>query len=409
MTPASFCQLNAVEQAPDNPIVMGEVLGTEHEIRRLQGRTSRPLKILLLAALFKMPYRVLRCVQATGARAWVLGTPDAKGLAYSRYCEKFCLSNCPIDGNHHPELAEEINQQVAKFGIDMVVPSDAPSTRSLIAIRNLVDVPCFPLPELGEFDLLNNKWQFTKLCRTLGLTCPETQLFPDVQHLRQALDEGRIRFPSIAKPLSMDTGRGCVVLERDNLREKLSEIFYQPILVQDYILGKDVAASVFCRRGEIVTFIAHSYRRATYSACYSETIFNDVQKIMRHLRPDGIFNFDMRLTPERKLFYLECNPRAFFPVANSMLAGINFILPGLPDRGGEVPARLAQPVTVRLPKAMLVTLHKPWQLKGKTWAVLKFVFSDPLPYLREELGLEDTPRNYWRRFSSFARTSRAAY
>src|SRR5262249_36485064 len=145
---------------------------------------------------------------------------------------------------------------------------------------------------------------------------------------------------------------------------------YQPILVQEHITGKDVAASVFCRQGEIVTFIAHTYRRATYSAFYSEPIFTDISKVTRYLKVDGIFNFDMRLSPEGKLFYLECNPRFFFPVAMSMLAGINFILPGLPGRGDEVPARLDKPVTVRFPKAMLITLHTPWKLKENAWSCL---------------------------------------
>src|SRR5262249_51874695 len=158
-----------------------------------------------------------------------------------------------------PELAKEVNQQAARLEIDMILSGDAPSTRSLIAIRDLLDVPSFPLPELGEFDLLNNKWDFTKLCGKLGLSCPETRLFTDAAQLRRALDQGTISFPCIAKPLSMDSGRGCIVLKQDTYRANISEIFYQPILVQEHITGKDVAASVFCRQGEIVTFIAHSY------------------------------------------------------------------------------------------------------------------------------------------------------
>ncbi|HUO11328.1 MAG TPA: ATP-grasp domain-containing protein, partial [Caulobacteraceae bacterium] len=164
-----------------------------------------------------------------------------------------------------------------------------------------------------------------------------------------------------------------------------------PILVQEFVSGEDVGASVYCVNGEIKSFIAHRYHRAIYSTFFEQRIFDDIAKIARHSNVNGVLNFDMRLTKGGGLFYLECNPRFFFKIAMSMLAGVNFVAAGLPGCGA--PLRLEASETIRFPKALLAALPTPWRLKGGA-AVLRHLLSDPTPWLREELGLErDAVRN----------------
>jgi predicted ATP-grasp superfamily ATP-dependent carboligase len=345
--------------------------------------------LLLVSTLFKMPYRVLRCVQATGAIVYVLGTRRAQGLKYSRYCKEFVQADRPIDGSFDAELAEEINRNVGRLSIDMVLAGDAPSTRSLIAIRDLIQAPCFPMPELTQFDLLNDKWRFGILCRSLGIEYPGSRIFSNIDELDREIASKELSLPRLAKPLSMDGGVGIITLQPETARKELSRIFYRPILVQEFIEGEDIGASVFCQRGEIKAFIAHRYYRSTYTTFFDDAIYHDVNQLMRHLKVDGVFNFDMRLAPDGRIFYLECNPRFFFKIAMSMIAGINFVSLGLRGHGSDVPPKLARSVVVRFPKAMLATLHTPWKLKGKSREVLKFLLSDPIPYLREECGLEN--------------------
>ena len=319
------------------------------------------------------------------------------GLRYSAHCKEFALSGRPIDGRLDPDLAREINNCVKKLGIDIVLPGDAASTRSLIAARDLIETKCFPMPGLAEFDTLNNKWEFINICKSLGITCPNTSLFANAEQLGERIQDGSIALPLIAKPLGMDGGRGTITLRQATYQKQLLTIRYRPILVQEIIEGEDIGASVFCEQGEIVTFIAHRYHHATYSTFFDEAIYRDITKLMQRVKVDGVINFDMRLTPKGQVFYLECNPRFFFKIAMSMLAGINFVVPGLGGRPNDFPARLDQPAVVRFPKAMLASLYAPKELRG-SWKVLKFLFSDPVPYLRDELGLENKTHDAWDAF-----------
>jgi biotin carboxylase len=344
--------------------------------------------VLLLAALFKLPYRVLRCAAQTGATVFVLGSRKAGGLRHSRYCQRFFNAESRIDGRLDTGLILEINRMVSAFSIDLVAAADAPSTRSLVEIAYTLDAPCFPMPELGAFDLLNDKWRFTQLCREMGIVCPESRLFDTAEQLRAECRRGGVAFPFIAKPLSQDSGNGCIRIPDPSRLGALAKITYSPIIVQKFISGADIGASIFCRDGGIETFLTHSYAQGVYTAYDEPQIFDHLSGIARRFGLSGIYNFDMRLTPDGEVFFLECNPRVYYKMAMSMLAGFNFLEPGFPWRREVRTPGLKTPITVKLPKAMLPLLPTPWKLDADARRVLRFHISDPLPYLRERLGLE---------------------
>src|SRR5260370_21626545 len=89
--------------------------------------TSRPPvrpKILLLASLYKLPYRVFRCAAAAGAEIYVLGDLGARGLGLSRHCRKFIASNHIISGSRHEGLALAINCLLRALVLTIVQPAD---------------------------------------------------------------------------------------------------------------------------------------------------------------------------------------------------------------------------------------------------------------------------------------------
>src|SRR5262249_22355252 len=138
---------------------------------------GRPLTVLVLATRFKLAYRVLRCAAAAGAHVLVLGEPRARGLASSRFCAAFEPTLSRLDGGFEPALATEIDRHCAERGVDWVIAGAAPATRSLTAVRHPRRTPCFPMPELETFALLNDKWRFADLCAELGVAHPPTRLF----------------------------------------------------------------------------------------------------------------------------------------------------------------------------------------------------------------------------------------
>ena len=205
-------------------------------------------RLLLVADAFQLAYRVLRCARATGAEVYVLGNAGSTALRFSRHCARFFPSGCIIHGQRDPELALEINCLVREYGISLVLPADAPSTRSLIATRDLIEAPCFPLPSLAEFDLLNDKWAFASLCRKLAIRHPRSSLYADTDALRSSGDHCTRGQSSPGRQAAEQEWRGGIrAVRRDDTERRLRAISYQPILLQEFISGEPIGASVLMR------------------------------------------------------------------------------------------------------------------------------------------------------------------
>jgi hypothetical protein len=350
-------------------------------------RGERP-RLLLVSSLISMPYRVMRVAHDAGADVYVLGSTTADCLRHSRYCKEFLPTDTPIAGERSAVLAADINRWIRWFDIDMVLPGDVEATRSLIANRDLIEAPLFPLPTLEQFDNLNNKWFFTQLCGGLGISTPKSRYIHDTAQLREELAAGRIPLPAIVKPINHDGGLGVIRLDPDNAVAQTVKIDYGPMIVQEFIAGEDIGASIYCERGEIKAFIAHELKRATYRSLDDARILATLSRVATRMNIDGVYNFDMRLTPDGEVYYLECNPRFFFKINLSMLAGVNFVRMGLApqDRGTS----LSQPGTaVRMPKALAATaLTAPWKITGRDLKMLWYLWSDPVSNLREALGID---------------------
>jgi hypothetical protein len=344
-------------------------------------------RVLIVSSLISLPYRVMRVAHDAGAEVCVLGNDMSRGLKYSRFCAYFAATRLSITGEADAALAGEINRWVRALGIDMVLPGDAQATRSLIAMRDTIKAPCFPMPNLEQFDTLNNKWLFTKLCRELGILTPQSWVVEDAARLRAEIAAGRIPLPAIAKPINHDGSLGVIKLEASNALDAIGKIDYAPIIVQEFIDGRDIGASIYCTGGKIEAFIAHELKRATYSALGGEGILTCLARIATRTGIDGCYNFDMRLAPDGKIYYLECNPRFFFKIALSMLAGVNFVRPGLNTLTAS-PARPARGASVRLPKALLATLITPWKITKRDLKTLGYYVRDPISNLREMAGID---------------------
>ena len=228
-------------------------------------RKASGMNVLMVCSLFSLPYRVMQCIAATGAVVHVLGSIGSRGLRYSRYCRRFLRYEGRITGERDRAFADEINRCVRDLGIDMVVPAGPAPTRTLIASGDMIDSPCFPLPSLEQFDFLNDKWQFTNSCIAHGIACPPSMLFADRVQVAEGFKRGLLTLPAIVKPLSEDGGHGVLRLDASNAASQIERINYGPIIVQNFIEGEDIGASVFCERGEIKSFIANRFSKGIYT------------------------------------------------------------------------------------------------------------------------------------------------
>jgi predicted ATP-grasp superfamily ATP-dependent carboligase len=352
----------------------------------MRGATS-PYNVLLLSDKFRFAYRVLRCFNAAGTNVHVLGGKESRGLRFSRFCASFRERTKDYDGNLEP-LIQEVNSLIAELDIDLVVSGEHFMMRPLIAIESALNAPCFPMLTTKQFDLLNNKWLFSQLCASLGIRCPRSQLVTDVFAVRRAVKSGEISIPFVAKPLDFDGSTGVLsVLQTADLR-KLDSIQYAPVIVQEFVRGIDVAASVYCNHGSINAFIAHRLKRATYFTFESDEIRAGIQKIVTATKAHGVMNFDMRISDNGNVYWLECNPRFFFWVHMALLAGISFVEYGLPNWPVSGSISLPTGTNVRFLKASALELVRPWRLTKRDVHYLRFVLADPVPWVRETLGYD---------------------
>jgi len=343
--------------------------------------------VLLVATLFKLPYRVLRCASATGVEVFVLAAPGAMGLGRSRHCAGLIASNHIVNGSRDPELALEINSLAQTLGAGMVIPGDAAATRALIANRDLLDVACFPLPSLEQFDRLNDKWAFAQLCREVGVRTPRARLFADAEALAAELGSSNGNYPSVAKALSLSGSQGMVAFDAAPTRAQLANVNYRPVLLQDFVAGDDICASVFCRGGRIVGFIVYRFAKGTYTAFRDAGIYADVDRIVGPLGVDGVYNFDMRQTPAGEVYYLECNPRFFFKIDLAMIAGVNFVALALDERRRSAPTTVRETVEFTYPLALLRSPRRWPRLSRRDARLALHVYSDPVAHLLDRLGI----------------------
>lgn len=350
-------------------------------------------RVLLLATDYTTPYRVLRVAAACGAEVYVLGNAGAWPLRWSRHCRRLIVSERIIHGERDESLALEINCLVRELQLDMVAAADAPCARALIASRDLLDAPCFPLPTLAQFDLLNDKWAFAQLCSALRIAHPATQLLGDITAVRRALAVETVQFPLIVKPLGRCASSGIRVLRTREDLQQLEAINYRPILLQQFLPGDDIGASVYAAGGAIRAFIAHRLCGGEYRTFRDDRIYTAIGRLVAQLQLDGVYNFDMIRTRDGSVFYLECNPRFFYKIDLSMLAGVNFFACGLAHAcGGDAAGvslapRVAPEVSVRFPKALVRSLLSSGHCSRRDWALSRHLLADPVPWMMEKLGV----------------------
>jgi biotin carboxylase len=333
---------------------------------------------LMIAFAFTLPYHVMRTAAAAGVRVHVLGHGASRGLRMSRSCRSYRLSRFVDD----PEiLLDEIREIVTRERVDVIFPSDDVSTRLLGALRDRLPVRSTPIPSLPVFDLLNDKWNFTQFCMQNGVRVPEGRLFDNVAGLRRSLVSGELLLPITLKPTNRSGGFGVVHLRDSGDLAVLDAIDYTPILVQRHINGETIGISVLCDHGQVLAHATQRRDEARFQLFADADLLANVTRLAALTGYSGPANFDAVLSDDDGLAYIvECNPRFWYTIYLSMIAGLNFFSLALanprPDAG--------EPVTLAGSEIALSwrnTLIRPWRAGRLDWKFVAYNLGDPLAYL----------------------------
>jgi biotin carboxylase len=340
---------------------------------------------LMLAFAYTLPYHVMRVAAAAGIRVHVLGGGPARGLGASRCCRRYYATR---SGGDSETLLVEIGELVERRRIDVVLPADDVSTRMLTALAGRLPARCVPLPDLATFDLLNDKWSFTRYCLANGIRAPEAWLFDNVSRLRAALTGGEIALPITVKPTNRSGGVGVRHIVEPGELAVLDTIDYRPILVQRYIHGGSVSITLLCDHGRVTAHVAQQRDAARFCVLANDDLLDNVARLAALTGYHGVANFDAVLSAEDGRAYLvECNPRFWYSIYLVMIAGLNFVELALAP-----PAALDAPVTLtsgEIRLSLRQTFLRPWWQSRLDKAHAAYCLSDPIVFGLQRAKLYD--------------------
>jgi hypothetical protein len=328
---------------------------------------------LMVAFAFTLPYHVMRVAHSAGIRVHVLGSGVSRGLKRSRCCRTYQETRFASD----PEaLLTEIGELVRARAIDIIFPSDDISTRLLAALAQRLPAPCIKLPDLATFDLLNDKWNFTRFCEQNGIRAPQGRLFDSLLALRHALDGGEITLPLTLKPTNRSGGIGVTHLRAPADLTLLDTIDYRPILAQRHISGTSVSITMLCDQGKVLAHVAQERDAARFRVFANTDLLDNITWLATLTGYHGIANFDAVLSDaDGRAYLVECNPRFWYSIYLVAIAGLNFC-----DLALAPPRATATLDVGAFRLSLRDILIRPWRASCFEWKYLLYCLSDPVAF-----------------------------
>ena len=235
--------------------------------------------------------------------------------------------------NQNDEFAEFVTAFCRSHHIGAVVGGDTRSTRFLLWAKHRLppDVACFPMPDSQLFEQLYNKGSFANLLSELGLPQPPTALVRDVRDLENLLFDA----PAIVKPAGGEGGCGIEIaataVQLHDIVAANHDLKNQPVVVQQFIEGKDIDLSVLANHGRCVAWTIQQWNgNGVLDFVQHPEVLALGQELIARTGYHGVIHFDMRIgSRDGKVCFIEANPRFWGSFNYSLWAGINFLKLGI--------------------------------------------------------------------------------
>ncbi|MFI1743879.1 ATP-grasp domain-containing protein [Thalassobellus sediminis] len=276
---------------------------------------------------------IVNCLsQIKNVEIYVISNNKKEDVRWSSKIKNFSFYPNTLDDK---EWVENLNNELEKFKIDLILPIDEYGISTLIKHRNLLNQSdkLVLLPELDTFHLANNKGLLSKHLDLFKIPAPISVMYNENEICHQST----IEFPILMKPLEGFGGGNGISLFHDEASMKsffsFNKIDY-PYLIQNYINGYDIDCSVLCHCGKILVYTIQKGTLAGNSEfapnigldfLYEEVLYNVVEKLIKSLNWSGVAHIDMRYDEgDGKFKVIEINPRYWETTEASEIAGINF-------------------------------------------------------------------------------------
>jgi predicted ATP-grasp superfamily ATP-dependent carboligase len=367
---------------------------------------SRKMNVVVLGHLGRSATNVQRALSAIGVQSYVINDRRSVSFSWSRDAKVLHRVAGDMGPDDDDEIVRKINDAHNRVGIASVIPADVTASLMLARIRDRLEPSTFPIPSIETLQRMDNKWEFAKICMSIGVPIPRTLYFGSNAEIDESINS-LMPFPLIVKPASGFGQRGIVLLKNaeDVAAFKALDSHTTGFVIQEFVPGQDWSVSVLAVDGVINNLTAwecpSQFGKTDFGVSRflitrfagHEGLHKMVQDVIAATNYSGVANFDARLADDGRMVLFECNPRFFNRMLAARICGLNFVAAGLPGYalsqrqllcdGSYYPWREA--MTLRGWK-LLLTGEWPWRyLARDLWEMIR----DPLPAVIRKITRED--------------------
>lgn len=267
--------------------------------------------ILLTAARSPVTLEIARLLHSAGHRVFVADTTKLNTSRFSNSVEKTFLIPSP---RFYPQEFINTLVHIAKEeNISLIVPIYE-EILLLAKGKHLFPKDCSIF--CSNFELLHelhNKWLFQKKLEQFSIQTPETHLIKDRDDLKK-LDFSKIyalkacysRASLSLKKVSKKTDTSDIVIEPHN-----------PWIAQEWLEGNKFCTYSVCQNGKLLAHSIYPVRYAiegnsciVFESIHHPEILEWITNFVSKIQFTGQIAFDFIQLPNKKLYAIECNPRA---------------------------------------------------------------------------------------------------
>jgi predicted ATP-grasp superfamily ATP-dependent carboligase len=271
-----------------------------------------PKKILITFARSFLALEIARHFYSTGHEVFVA---DSLSQHVSRYSNAVKKSfKLPSPRFNSKAYINELIHIIQKEKIDFLIPVYEEISYISKAIEKFPNTCKILAPSFNLYNELQNKWLFQEKLKSLGFETLKAQLIQqsdDIQNLN-------FNIPFAIKPCySRASQKVQKIMPGQCAIVKIKVDPYNPWIAQEWAIGKKFCTYSICHGGKIfahgvypVNYAIDGYSCLTFQAVEHPEIFEWISEFVKKIDYTGQIAFDLIETNDKKLFAIECNPRA---------------------------------------------------------------------------------------------------
>ena len=262
------------------------------------------------------------------ANIHVIGNDSTRSIRWSLLCDHW--TGHSLSADEDLELLSILQSICARERPARIIAADCEAARALNRLRPFLPAPLAPMPSSDHLTMLEDKWQFHRLCQLKGLPTPQTLRFENKQALRYEVLTSILGTTFVIKPSNLAGSQGVRIIRNKAMFEseilKSEDYQFSPLLVQEYIPGEDIDISLLAVKGEVMSLATQQVAGSVVRFISQPQMEMMATTLCAALGYDGVMHIDARIDRSTgRIWLIESNPRFWASLTAALWCGLNFV------------------------------------------------------------------------------------